>query len=69
MSKSMEEANFFNKVQPVVSGITIFDFDFMKFDLDFSGIYVFDIPIDLDIILLFEPVQYLQGTILLDYSN
>ena len=49
MSKSMEEANFFNKVQPVVSGITIFDFDFMKFDLDFLGTYVFDIPIDLDI--------------------
>ena len=38
---------FFDKVQPVVSGIMIFDFDFMKFDLDFSGIYVFDIPIDL----------------------
>jgi len=44
-----KKQTFFNKVQPVVSGITIFDLDFMKFDLDFSGIYVFDIPIDLDI--------------------
>jgi len=57
MPKSMEEANFFNKVQPVVSGITIFDFDFMKFDLDFSGIYVFDIPIDWILILLFIRVE------------
>ena len=44
-----KKQTFSNKVQPVVSGIMIFDFDFMKFDLDFSGIYVFDIPIDLDI--------------------
>ena len=50
MSKIDEKSKlFFDKVQPVVSGIMIFDFDFMKFDLDFSGIYVFDIPIGLDI--------------------
>jgi len=29
----------------------------MKFDLDFSGIYVFDIPIDWILILLFIRVE------------
>jgi len=28
---------FFDKVQPVVSGIMIFDFDFMKFDPNSLG--------------------------------
>jgi len=37
-----KKQTFFSKVQSVVSGIMIFN-------LDFSGIYVFDIPIDLDI--------------------
>jgi len=37
-----KKQTFFSKVQPIVSGIMIFN-------LDFSGIYVFDIPIDLDI--------------------
>ena len=32
-----KKQTFFNKVQPVVSGITIFDFDFMKFDRNCSG--------------------------------
>ena len=37
-----KKQTFFSKVQSVVSGIMIFN-------LDFSGIYVFDISIDLDI--------------------
>ncbi len=52
-----KKQTFFSKVQPVVSGITIFDFDSMKFGLDFSGIYVFDIPIDWILILLFIRVE------------
>jgi len=32
-----KKQTFFNKVQPVVSGIMIFDFDFMKFDRNCSG--------------------------------
>ena len=52
-----KKQTFFNKVQPVVSGIMIFDLDFMKFGLDFSGIYVFDIPIDWILILLFIRVE------------
>ena len=53
----MKEANFFCKAQPVVSGITVFNFDFMRFDLDFLGIYVIDIPITWMSILLSIKVE------------
>ena len=53
----MKEANFFCKAQPVVSGITVFNFDFMRFDLDFLGIYIIDIPITWMSILLSIKVE------------
>ncbi len=45
MSKSMEGADLFWQSSTVVNGITISNFDFMRLNIEFLGIYVIYTPI------------------------